>query len=206
MASCNHSEKKEKTKILPLSFYVKEDVVFLAQEFLGKYLFTDIDGLTGGMIIETESYAGATDKASHAYNFRRTKRNEAMYLNGGATYVYLCYGMHYMLNVVTNKIDIPHAILIRAIKPTHGVDLMLKRRTKDKIDKTLTVGPGTVTKALGINLSHNALKLNSSSIWIEDRGIKLKKNEILSSERVGVEYAKEDAKLPWRFRIKKEIS
>lgn len=188
--------------MLPLSFYLDEDVVKIGKNLLGKYLFTNTDGhKTGGIIVETESYAGITDRASHAYNNRKTQRTQTMYEKGGIAYIYLCYGMHSLLNVVTNIERIPHAVLIRAIEPTTGIDIMLKRRKKTKLERSLTAGPGALTKALKIDQKHNGLLFTSKQLWIED-GKKILQKDIICSPRVGVEYAKEDAKLPFRFRIK----
>ncbi len=185
---------------LPLSFYQQEDVLEISRQLLGKYLFTYFDNcLTGGMIIETEAYRAPEDRASHAYGMRRTKRNEVMYQAGGVCYVYLCYGLHALFNVVTNQEDVPHAILIRAIEPLIGIETMLVRRHKQKIDCNLTGGPGNLAQAFGINLSHNGLSLVSSQVWIEDRGFQVKEEAIINLPRVGVDYAKEDALLPWRF-------
>lgn len=189
-------------KILPLSFYQHDDVVDIAQKLLGKYLISDINGrTTGGMIIETEAYRAPDDRASHAYNHRRTQRNEAMYMPGGISYVYFVYGIHYMFNIVTNQEDVPHAILIRALLPEIGIETMLERRKKSTWDKTLTSGPGTVAQALGINREHNALPLDRPPVWVEDRGIAVNQNEIIAGPRIGVDYAGEDAALPWRFRL-----
>ena len=183
-------------------FYLREDVVKISRELLGKVLYTRFNGqLTGGIIIETEAYAGVTDKASHAYNNRRTQRTEIMYREGGVAYVYLCYGMHALFNIVTNKKDIPHAILIRALKPFEGLDIMLKRRNKTKSDKMLTAGPGTITKALGIEVKHTDLSLLNDSIWIEDKGINVNTEKIKATTRIGIDYAGEDARLPYRFLI-----
>ena len=154
------------------------------------------------MIVETEAYRGPEDRASHAYGHRRTKRNEVMYLDGGISYAYQCYGIHALFNIVTHKADSPHAVLVRAIEPIYGIDIMLRRRSKEVLDRTVAGGPGALTEALGINLSHNGLPLISSSIWIEDRGIEILPENIVASPRVGVDYAGEDAKLPWRFRIR----
>lgn len=187
---------------LPLSFYQQEDVSDIAKQLLGKYLFTKIEGkLTGGMIVETESYGGAHDRASHAYQNRYTDRTKPLYENGGIAYVYLCYGMHCLLNVVTNKKNIPHAVLIRAIEPTCGIASMLRQKNKTKLEQTLTSGPGALTKALGITLKHNGLKFTGPIMWIEDKKVEIKEENIVKSPRVGVEYAKEDALLPLRFRI-----
>ena len=188
---------------LSLEYYKKSDVLYLSQDLLGKYLFTHFeDQLTGGIIVETEAYRGPEDHASHAYGNRRTKRNEVMYHSGGICYVYLCYGIHSLFNIVTNGENIPHAILIRAIEPTVGVEHMLTRRGKNILNYSLTAGPGALTVALGISTKHNGLSLAGPEIWIEDRGLKISSDKITASPRVGVDYAGEDAKLPWRFRIK----
>jgi DNA-3-methyladenine glycosylase len=189
---------------LPLSFYQREDVVKIASELLGKCIFTQIDNqITGGIIIETEAYKGVEDRACHAYNYRRTKRTEVMYQNGGVTYVYLCYGIHHLLNVVTHTEGIPHAVLIRSILPSFGIATMLKRRKKTLLDSKLTSGPGSVCKALGIDLSYNALPLNSSCIWITNSDISVNKANIYQGPRIGVDYAGSDALLPWRFKLEK---
>ncbi len=186
--------------ILPKEFYHHPNVVYLSKQLLGKYLFTNFsDKLTGGMIIETEAYRGPEDRASHAFNNRKTKRNQVIYEAGGIAYVYLIYGLHYLFNVVTNVPEMPHAILIRSIKPEIGIEEMLRRRNQLKLTKTLTSGPGTLTQALGINLTHNGLPLERNLIWIEDRGVVVKDAEIICGPRVGVDYAGEDALLPWRF-------
>lgn len=189
---------------LSRTYYLNPDVVFLAKDLLGKYLFTMIDGqISGGIITETEAYAGVTDKASHAYNGRRTKRTEIMYAQGGTSYVYLCYGMHALFNVVTNVQDIPHAILIRAIKPTHGEELMLKRCGKLQINSNMCSGPAKLTKALGIKVIHTGLDLCEDIIWIEDRQTNLSLYHIADSPRIGIDYAEEDALLPYRFTLEK---
>lgn len=183
----------------PLDFYVRDDVVQISRELLGSYLFTSIDGyVTGGKIIETEAYRGPEDRASHAYNNRRTHRTEVMFHQGGVSYVYLCYGLHNMLNVVTNREGTPHAVLIRAIEPLEGIEMMLKRRKKEKRDTTLTNGPGTVARALGIDRQLNGASLLGETVWIE-KGENPKK--IVTRPRVGIDYAGEDAKLPWRFLL-----
>ena len=185
---------------LPRSFYLRKDVIKVAKDLLGKYLFTNIDGIfTGGIITETEAYSGIIDRASHAFGGRRTARNEVMYAEGGTSYVYLCYGIHSLFNVVTNEKEIPHAVLIRAIHPTHGIEHMLKRRKMPVLKKNLSGGPGTVAVALGIRLDHSKLSLLGKEIWIEDKGIIVRKNEIEISERIGCESAGEAAHYPYRF-------
>lgn len=185
---------------LGLEFYLKQDVVELAHALLGKYLFTRIDKkLTGGIITETEAYQGVIDKASHAYGGKRTRRTEIMYAEGGSAYVYLCYGIHSLFNIVTNRKDVPHAILIRAIQPTHGIETMLKRRNRKKLDRTLSAGPGTVSQALGIHYSHSGLSLAGNKIWLEERNLIPDPGNVIVTPRIGVNYAAEDALLPYRF-------
>lgn len=190
--------------ILSKEFYRREDVVSIAQELLGKVLVTNIDGeVTSGIITETEAYAGVTDKASHAYGGRRTNRTEIMYHDGGAVYVYLCYGIHHLFNVVTNVEGVPHAVLIRAIEPLDGIPIMLQRRKKEKLDATLTAGPGAMSQALGITTQYTGARLDEGSISIEDRRVIINSKDIEARTRVGVSYAKEDALLLYRFSIRR---
>ncbi len=184
-------------------FYLRTDVVQISKDLLGKYLFTKIDNkITAGIITETEAYAGITDKASHAYNNRRTARTEIMFAKGGISYVYLCYGIHHLFNVVTNVEDVPHAVLIRAVKPIEGIEAILKRRNSKEIHSRISGGPGTVSQALGIKTLHTGLDLTGTKIWIEDKGIKVNEKDIFKGTRIGVDYAGEDAKLPYRFIVK----
>ncbi|MBI3502540.1 MAG: DNA-3-methyladenine glycosylase [Bacteroidetes bacterium] len=186
---------------LQRDFYTRKDVVQIAKELLGKVLFTKVNGkLTAGIITETEAYAGITDRASHAFGGRRTERTEIMYSIGGTSYVYFCYGMHHLFNVVTNQKNIPHAVLIRAIKPYEGIPLILKRRNKKKADEKICNGPGTVSQALGIKTFHTGETLLGKKIWIEERGNKI--SDITKNPRIGVNYAGADALLPYRFVAK----
>jgi len=172
---------------LPLSFYLRENVVEIAKDLLGKFLFTNIDGLlTGGIITETEAYEGITDKASHAYNSRFTKRTETMYKTGGISYIYFTYGMHHLFNIVTNKEGIPHAVLVRAVFPTEGEEIMLKRTGKTKNGYNLTNGPAKLCKAMGITLKQNNISLLGDIIWLEDRGIKISQKDIEITPRIGI--------------------
>jgi DNA-3-methyladenine glycosylase len=187
---------------LPESFYERKNVVKIARELLGKGLYTQIDGIiTSGMIVETEAYSW-TEKGCHAFSKRMTGRNEIMFGRGGYSYVYLCYGMHNLFNVVTNEADIPEAVLIRAIQPLEGIGEMKLRRGVLKNPFHLTSGPGKLTKALGIDRKFNGKYLLNSDVWIEDLGVTLKNKDIIASERIGIDYAGEDARLPWRFTIK----
>lgn len=184
---------------LKASYYTNKDVVFLARDLIGKTLCTRINNkLTCGIITETEAYAGIIDKASHAYGGRRTNRTETMYSKGGVSYVYLCYGIHRLFNIVTNSIDIPHAILIRAIYPTKGIEEIEVRRGL-KFSNTLCVGPGKVSQAMGIDLIHNNISLTGKEIWLQDDGVKINESYINIGSRIGIDYAGEDAKLPYRF-------
>jgi DNA-3-methyladenine glycosylase len=184
-------------------YYLGNDVVAISKNLLGKYLFTCIDGVTtGGYIVETEAYNGIIDKASHAYGNRITSRTKTIFMQGGIAYVYLCYGIHEMFNVVTSVEGQPHAILIRAIHPTDGVEAMQVRRNMPVLKPTITAGPGSVAKALGISRNINAISLQSDILWIEDHGLTFTDNEIATGPRIGVSYAGEDALLPYRFYVK----
>ncbi len=188
---------------LPYSFYQQEEVTSLAVQLLGKQLFTLIDGeLTGGTIVETEAYSGIIDKASHAYNGRFTPRTSTMYEAGGISYVYLCYGIHHLFNVVTAAKNNPHAVLIRGIEPVVGLSTMLARRNMQVLAPRITAGPGALAKALGIDKNLNAKDLLGDEIWIEDNGISFSEDQIVASPRVGVDYAEDHALLPWRFYVK----
>jgi DNA-3-methyladenine glycosylase len=190
-------------KKLGIEFYKRQRVVKIAKELLGKILVTDWTGIvTSGRIVECEAYAGIIDKASHASGGRRTKRNEIMYGEGGYAYVYLCYGIHHLFNVVTNSTDVPHAILIRALEPLEGIEEMLLRTKKKKLDHTLTRGPGNVSRALGIFTHHTGLSLLGKKIFIADDGGRFSRKEIAESPRIGVDYAGEDALLPYRFYVR----
>jgi len=191
------------TNKLPDEFYTGTDVTDIAVQLLGKQLFTRINGeLTGGIIVETEAYNGITDKASHAYGGRLTNRTKTMYETGGKAYVYLCYGIHYLFNVVTGPKDTPHAVLIRGIEPVVGLDVMLCRRNMSTLKPGVSAGPGTLSQALGISKELNGSNLTGNEIWIEDNGLTIPSDEVVSGNRIGVAYAEEDAFLPWRYYIK----
>jgi DNA-3-methyladenine glycosylase len=188
---------------LQFSYYLNQDVIFLAKDLLGKVLYTSINGeITAGIIVETEAYFGMQDKASHAYGGRRTNRTETLYGEGGISYVYLCYGIHYLFNIVSSVKDEPHAVLIRAVEPLRGKEIMERRRNMPATKAAISSGPGSAAKALGIDRSFNEKDLTGEEIWIEDHGIRYTDNDIAATPRVGVGYAQEDALLPWRFFIK----
>jgi DNA-3-methyladenine glycosylase len=188
---------------LPEAFYRRKDVVRIAKDLLGKLLVTRFNGLqTTGRIVEVEAYNGVVDKAAHSYGGRRTKRTEVMYGNGGLAYVYLIYGLHHLFNVVTNLEDTPHAILIRGIEPVDGIGTMLERMKKQQLDYTVGRGPGNVSKALGIRTTHTGVSLMEDLIFIASDGTKISPSKIIATPRIGVDYAAEDALLPYRFYIK----
>ncbi|MEX0772314.1 MAG: DNA-3-methyladenine glycosylase [Balneolales bacterium] len=187
---------------LDSSYFLNTDVVGISRDLIGKLLFTSHNGVvTGGKIVETEAYAGVSDKASHACGGRRTKRTEIMYGRGGMSYVYLCYGIHNLFNVVTGPEDVPHAILVRAVEPVVGIDHILARRGQSKLKRNTSGGPGLVCQALGIRGHHNGIDLRGDTIWIEDTGEKNTPEAIKAGKRVGINYAEEDVDNPWRFRM-----
>jgi DNA-3-methyladenine glycosylase len=194
-------------KVLPQSFYIRDDVIAISRDLLGKLLCTEIDGQQTSVIItETEAYAGVTDRASHAYGDRRTRRTEPMYGPGGVAYVYLCYGIHHLFNVVTNVKGVPHAVLVRAGLAHSGLSVMLERRGKSAPDDTLLAGPGSVARALGITTALTGSSLLEGPIRIEDHGPPVDEALISTGPRVGIDYAAEDAQRPYRFRLQAKTS
>jgi DNA-3-methyladenine glycosylase len=192
-------------KRLDPAYYLSTEVTALAKDLLGKYLITSFDGnICSGKIVETEAYRGPDDKACHAYNNRRTPRTEIMYASGGVAYIYVCYGMHHLMNVVTGPKDHAHAVLIRALEPAEGVEIMAARRQMLVGDLRLTKGPGALSVAMGLTSKWSGISLydTSSSVWIEDRGLKIAEHEICSGTRIGVESAGEAASWPWRYFVK----
>lgn len=189
-------------KKLPHSFYQREDTVLIARELLGKKVFSMAGGLlTGGIIIETEAYRGPEDRGSHAFNNRRTNRTEIMYAAGGVAYMYICYGIHDMLNVVTGPADSSHAILIRALEPTTGIEIMRERRKIFDKDTRLCQGPGALAQALGLNKMFNGKSLQGSDLWIENNE-PVPDDQIVSSARVGMNFDGPYKTIQWRFYIR----
>jgi len=187
---------------LTADYYLQQNVVEVAKDLIGKLLLTKIDNkLTAGIITETEAYAGTGDKASHAYNGRFTQRNKVMYEKGGLAYIYLCYGMHHLFNVVTNKKSVPDAVLIRAVKAVEGLDIISFRRSMNSENKQCCNGPGKVSQALGITTQLNGISLLKDIIWIEDQKSDIDISKISATPRIGIDYAEEDALLPYRFVI-----
>jgi len=185
------------------NFYSGSDPVIIAKALLGKILCTNFDGiLTSGIIVETEAYNGRFDKACHSFIHGKTDRTEIMFGRPGIAYVYLCYGIHHLFNVVTNTEGRADAVLIRGIEPVNGIEKILERRNKTKLERAVGGGPGIASQALGITIADYGTDLTGNKIWIEDREIPIPASQIIESSRVGVDYAGEDAQLPWRFRIK----
>ena len=188
--------------IIEKDFYLRNDVVQIGQDLLGTVLHTRIDNkITAGIIVETEAYCGSIDRASHAYPDKLTNRNKIMFETGGKAYIYLIYGIHYLFNIVTNKSNSPDAVLIRAIEPISGMDVMMKRRGKNSIER-ITSGPGNLSKAMGIDKSFYGEDLTGNRVWLEYAPNIIKNMEITKTTRIGVDYAGDDAKLPWRFYVK----
>jgi len=195
-----------KENVLPLEFYSNPDVVDVAHNLLGKVLCSHIDGIfTAGIISETEAYCGRNDKACHANDGKRTDRTEVMFGKPGNAYIYLCYGIHHLFNVVTNHEGLADAVLIRSIIPVEGQEHIEERRDINN-KKRLTDGPGKLTQALGITTNLNKTNLTTPPVWIEHRNIDIPSKEIVPSKRIGVEYAGSHADRLWRFEISKELS
>lgn len=188
---------------LPISYYLQTDVVAIARDLIGKVIVSQVNGiLTTGIITETEAYRGYEDKACHAHLGRFTERTKVMYQPGGVAYVYLCYGIHHLFNIITNTDGNADAVLIRAVEPVKGIEQMLQRRNKPKLDKTLTSGPGNFSKAFGLDKSHYGANMTGDEVWIErDASLRFRESEITISKRIGIDYADEDKHLPWRFYL-----
>ena len=196
---------KKMTK-LPDSFYDRPGVVAVARALLGKILVTVMDGeRTSGRIVEVEAYNGVGDRASHAWSGRRTRRTEVMFGPAGVAYVYLIYGIHHLFNVVTNKRDVPHAVLVRALEPLEGIPVMLERTGKKTADHTLTRGPGNLSRALGLHVSDTGTSLLGDRIFIADDGWRPRRAEVVATPRIGVDYAGKDAALPYRFYVRGSV-
>lgn len=191
---------------LESAFYLRDNVVEISRELIGKVLCSKVAGRVAKVVItETEAYAGVGDRASHAYGGRRTKRTEPMYAAGGIAYVYLCYGIHHLFNVVTGETGTPHAVLVRAGQPLEGLPVMQSRRGKRATQKTLLAGPGSLAQALGVTTKMTGESLLEGRIWIEDHGIAVHPDLIVRGPRVGVDYAEEDALRPYRFAVRSPV-
>lgn len=192
-------------KILPPTYYQSEDVLFLAKDLLGKILFTRIEGETcSGIIVETEAYRAPDDRACHAYNNLRTKRTEVMFAEGGRAYIYLCYGIHHLMNIVTGPRDTAHAVLIRALEPVSGIKIMAARRNLETNNIRLTNGPGALSSAMGLrqDMTGTSLLKKTSGVWLEDNGIRYAAADICNGPRIGIHGSREAVNYPWRFFVK----
>ena len=190
--------------MLEKSFYQREDPVQIAHDLIGKVLVTHFnEELTKGIIVETEAYKAPEDRACHAHLNKFSKRTEVMFREGGCAYIYLCYGMHHLFNVVTGKEGQAHAVLVRALEPLEGKDFMEERRGNPKDKYRVTKGPGSLSKAMGITkeLTGHMLTQEDSEIWIEEP-VQNKKYDIQTSARIGIDYAKEWKDVPWRFYVR----
>jgi DNA-3-methyladenine glycosylase len=187
---------------LPREFYTRSNVLTVARDLLGKLLVVPTpDGQrVSGMIVEVEAYRGPEDRASHAYGGRRTRRTETMYGEGGIAYVYFVYGMYYQFNVVSNVADTPHAILVRALEPVEGIEIMRERRHLHP-DHNLTNGPGKLCIAMGIDQRLNTADLLGDRVWLEEFQA-VKPSQIARGPRIGIDYAEEWIEKPWRFWIR----
>jgi DNA-3-methyladenine glycosylase len=193
-----------KLKRLGRAFYARQDTLAVARDLLGKRLVVPSGAgvRVSGRIVEVEAYLGAEDKAAHSYGWRRTARTETMYAKGGTVYVFFVYGMHHQFNVVTGPEGTPTAVLVRAVEPEEGVELMRERRAVSK-ERELTSGPGKLCKALGIDRSFDGEDLTTGArVWLEDAGARLRPAEMAEGPRIGIAYAEEYALKPWRFWVK----
>jgi DNA-3-methyladenine glycosylase len=192
-----------RTRKLPRRFYTRDDTLLVARQLLGQRLVVpNLDGArVSGRIVETEAYMGPEDRAAHSYGNRRTPRTETMFARGGVAYVYFIYGMYYQFNVVTNIESIPHAVLVRALEPLEGIEVMRERRPR-KDDRGLTSGPGKLCLAMGIDRSYNRADLLGNLIWIEAGDRNISESEIAAGPRIGIDYAGEYVSKPWRFWIR----
>ena len=184
--------------------FSSRDVLVMAQDLIGCYLLSSIEGsLVSGRIVETEAYRGKDDKACHAFGYKKTKRTSTMYLPAGHSYVYLCYGIHHLFNIVASDEGEPDAVLIRALEPVNGLEKMMERRHFSRLKPQLTAGPGVLSKAMGIDKRHNALDLSGvdSPLWVEYPD-SLEGFQIEQSPRIGIAYAEECVSWPWRFTLK----
>jgi DNA-3-methyladenine glycosylase len=193
-------------KKLSRQFYLREDTTQIARELLGKILVVPADDgeRVSGRVVECEAYLGQVDRAAHSFGGRRTARNEITYGAGGHAYVFFIYGMYFQFNVVTHTIDTPHVVLIRALEPIDGIEIMRARRIKNgkpMPDKNLTSGPGKLCIAMNIDRALNGEDLLGDRIWLEE-GKKFSNKDIAAGKRIGIDYAGEDAEKPWRFWVK----
>ncbi len=185
-------------------FYIR-DTITVAKELIGKILVHNTDdGIIKGRIVETEAYIGSIDKASHAYNNRRTSRTEIMFGIGGFSYVFLIYGMYNCMNIVTNEIGRGEAVLIRALEPLEGIDLMIERRKTENL-KNLCSGPGKLCQAMAIDRSCNGLDLCGDKLYLESDDKSLEPFDIIATKRINIDYSEEARDFLWRFVVQSNM-
>ena len=185
--------------------FFRQDPVAVARRLLGQRLFHVVDGQrVAGLIVETEAYLGYEDRAAHSFNWRRTERTQTMFADGGTAYVFLNYGIHHLLNIVVGRVDVPQAVLLRAVEPTEGLAVMQARRPKARRERDLCSGPGKLGAAFAIDRSHDGLDLATHPhLGVERvRQRALPDRRIVTSTRVGVDYAGEWALAPLRFYVR----
>lgn len=187
-------------EMIERKFY-QRSALEVAPDLLGLTLVHNSnEGITKGKIVEVESYLGLADPAAHSYQKAPTKRTQIQYGEGGYAYIYLIYGMHYCMNVVTNQVDIPEVVLIRALEPIDGLELMKKRRKINQV-KNLCNGPGKLCQAMGIRKEHYGMDLCDSTLYLERPSIQ-ENIEIQASKRINIDYAGEAKEYLWRYTIK----
>jgi len=191
----------QENKPLDLHFFQREDVLKIAEELIGKKISTHFNGQTvEALIVETEAYNGVEDRACHAFGGRRTARTETMYQAGGIAYIYLCYGIHHLFNFVTSTENDPKAVLLRGVMPIGGMELVLERRKKSKFNAEIGIGPGAASQVLGFHSLQSGMSLvRTPELLITESAFNYQQLPIRELPRIGVDYAGEDAKLPYRF-------
>jgi DNA-3-methyladenine glycosylase len=193
----------DQARRLPRSYFSQTDTLQITRELLGKLMIAEVEKgkRTAGRIVETEAYLAPEDVASHAYQYKYTKRTSTMFLPGGVAYVYLCYGIHAMFNIITREEGLPHAILIRAVEPLEGLDYMMERRNMDRVKRTLTAGPGCLTQAMGIHRGLDTTPLDGDVFSLADGGYPVAPDNIRTSPRIGIPSAGSYRDVPWRFYL-----
>ena len=188
-------------KTLDRAFYLR-DTLTVARDLLGKLLVHETpEGRTVGRIVETEAYLGPRDKAAHSYRAARGGRTEIQYGPGGYAYLYLIYGIHYCMNIVTGPPECPEVVLLRALEPAEGLELMAKRR-KTETRTALCSGPGKLCAAMALDKSCYGADLCGDTLYLLDDGTRYGEDEIAATPRIGIDYAEEARDFPWRFLVR----
>ncbi|WFR56016.1 DNA-3-methyladenine glycosylase [Anaerocolumna sp. AGMB13025] len=181
--------------------FYERDAVTVARDLLGLTLVhKTMEGITKGIIVETEAYMGTIDAAAHSYKSNPSGRTNVQYGEGGHAYIYLIYGMYYCMNIVTNQVEVPEVVLLRALEPVEGIELMKKRRNTEKI-LNLCSGPGKLCAAMGIDKENYGMDLCQNQLYLEQEA-GYKQSEMIASKRINIDYAGEAKDYLWRFTIK----